>query len=95
MTDPATKPLVPAICSGSLADTLRDFGWRPSETGYALLLADAGALREAAPDDFATLLDILVDTAAWWGEQDVPFNVFIALPDDMLDALADAADGEG
>lgn len=79
----------------ALADALRDFGWRPSETGYALLLADAGGLREAAPNDFATLLDILVDTAAWWGEQDVPFNVFIALPDDMLDALADTADGEG
>ena len=79
----------------ALADALRDLGWRPSGTGYALLLDGAGALRAAAPDDFATLLDILVDTAAWWSGQGMPFNAFVALPVDMLDALADAADGEG
>lgn len=44
----------------ALADSLGDLSWLPAP-GYMLLLDHALALREAAPDDFRTLLEILDD----------------------------------
>ena len=69
----------------ALADQLRDLSWRPSP-GHALLFEDAGALRDADPSSFATLLDILSEAAADWSAQELPFWAFLALHDDEFDA---------
>lgn len=44
----------------ALADSLGDLSWLPAP-GYMLMLDHAWILREAAPDDFRTLLEILDD----------------------------------
>lgn len=44
----------------ALADSLGDLSWLPA-SGYMLLLDHTQGLREAAPDDFDTLLEILED----------------------------------
>ncbi len=64
----------------ALSDNLRDLSWLPGQ-GYALLLEDAGPLREHAGTDFDTLLDVLQEASASWAEDDVPFWAFLALPD--------------
>ena len=71
----------------ALADALSDLSWLPAE-GYVLGLGSPGALREGAPDDFATFVAVLEGAALAWRDADRPFWAFIALPDDEFDALA-------
>ncbi|MBB1473213.1 MULTISPECIES: barstar family protein [unclassified Luteimonas] len=47
----------------ALADCLGDLSWLDARHGLLLLLDHSGDLRENAPDDFATLLDILDEAA--------------------------------
>ena len=56
----------------ALADSLGDLSWLPAP-GYVLFLDHATDLREAAPDDFATLLEILDEAAAAHARAGVPF----------------------
>ena len=48
----------------ALADCLKDFSWRRAP-GYLILWRDAAALAAAAPDDFATALEIFSDAASY------------------------------
>lgn len=56
----------------ALADSLGDLSWLPAP-GYLLLLDHSADLREAAPDDFATLLEILDEAATAHARAGVPF----------------------
>jgi len=56
----------------ALADSLGDLSWLRAP-GYLLLVDHCGDLREAAPDDFATLLEILDEAARVHAGQGVPF----------------------
>lgn len=71
----------------ALSDALADLSWLPAE-GYVLGLASPGALRDADPEAFATLVAVLEDAALGWRDIDRPFWTFIALPDDEFEALS-------
>lgn len=71
----------------ALADCLGDLSWWPAK-GYLLLLDHAGAWRDADPDGFATLLDVLADAAAAWSAQRIPFWALLPLSARALDELA-------
>lgn len=65
----------------ALGDQLRDLSWLPAN-GYALLLPQAGGLRDADAATFDTLLDILDQASVDWQARDLPFWAFLALPDE-------------
>ena len=71
----------------ALADSLGDLSWLSAE-GYLLLIEHADAWRRADDDNFATLLDILNEAAASWGDQGVPFWALMLLPQQELEKLA-------
>jgi len=76
----------------ALADSLRDLSWLPS-TGFTLLFENGGDLQQAGSEAFDTLLEILEECAQEWGERDIPFWSFIALPESVFDEIdASAAD---
>lgn len=56
----------------ALADSLCDLSWLPAP-GYLLMLDRANALREGAPEDFDTLLEILDDATGSHAGTGVPF----------------------
>ena len=59
-----------------------------------MLFENGGELQQADTEDFDTLLEILEEAAQEWGERDIPFWSFIALPESVFDEI-DAAAGEG
>ncbi|MDR1075844.1 MAG: barstar family protein [Xanthomonadaceae bacterium] len=61
----------------AIADGLRDLGWMPAP-GYALVFEDIDTLRNAQPEDFGTLVDILQEAAQFWAEDETPFWVFMS-----------------
>ena len=61
----------------ALADSLGDLSWL-SAPGYMLLLDHADRLRNAAPQDFDTLLEILEDAARSHANGGVPFWAVLA-----------------
>jgi RNAse (barnase) inhibitor barstar len=63
----------------ALADCLRDLSWRPAR-GYVILWRGAGGLADAAPDDFATALEIFRDAASYWKERGRVFIVLLDQP---------------
>lgn len=62
----------------ALADSLGDLSWLPAP-GYILLLDHADGLREAAPQDFDTLLESLEDAARSHASDGVPFWAVLSL----------------
>ena len=70
----------------ALADCLGDLSWLPAQ-GYVLGLTHPQALRDAAVDDYATLVSILEGASLEWRERNQPFWTFIALPDAEFEAL--------
>lgn len=56
----------------ALADSLGDLSWLPAP-GYVLVLDHSTDLRESAPGDFATLLEILDEAAHAHADAGVPF----------------------
>ncbi len=56
----------------ALADCLGDLSWLPATHGLLLLLDHCGDLRDRAPEDFATLLDILDEAARQHAAAGVP-----------------------
>ena len=62
----------------ALADSLGDLSWL-SAPGYLLLLDHCADLREAAPADFATLIEILDEAARAHAGQGVPFWAVLPL----------------
>lgn len=71
----------------ALADSLGDLSWWPAE-GYVLLIEHGDAWREADDENFATLLDILNEAAADWGDRGVPFWALLPLRQAELGKLA-------
>jgi hypothetical protein len=71
----------------ALADSLGDLSWLPAD-GYLLLIEHSDAWRQADDENFATLLDILNEGAASWGDQGVPFWALMPLPGEQLGKLA-------
>lgn len=64
----------------ALADALRDLSWLPPATsGHALLLDAADDLRQSAPEDYGTLVDVLDEACVFWRDQGRVFTVFIGL----------------
>ena len=63
----------------ALADSLGDLGWLPAP-GYMLLLDNIAGLREAAPRDYHTLLDILDEATRSHAGAGVPFWTAISAP---------------
>jgi hypothetical protein len=63
----------------ALSDCLRDFSWR-RERGYVIAWHGGTSLAAAAPDDFATALEIFRDASSFWKERDRIFIVLIDRP---------------
>jgi hypothetical protein len=68
----------------ALSDCLRDFSWRPGR-GYVIVWRGGASLAAAAPDDFATALEIFRDAASYWKERG---RIFIVLLDAPVPGLA-------
>ena len=60
----------------ALADCLRDFSWRGAP-GYVVLWRGGAALAAAAPESFATALEIFRDAASYWKESGRIFLVLL------------------
>jgi hypothetical protein len=71
----------------ALADSLVDLSWLRAD-GYLFLIEQSDAWRQADDENFATLLDILNEAAAVWGERNVPFWTLMPLPQAQLEKLA-------
>lgn len=56
----------------ALADCLADMSWWPA-AGYLLLLEHAAGWREADPEEFDTVLEIVEEAAQGWALQQKPF----------------------
>ncbi|MDH4190699.1 MAG: barstar family protein [Betaproteobacteria bacterium] len=63
----------------ALQDCLCDLSWRES-TATRLLIKDADELLADNPGDWATLLDVLTESAQFWAAQELPFFVLLADP---------------
>ena len=59
----------------ALADTLSDFSWQPA-FGYVLLLRNDNGTLGMTAEDHNIVMEIFVDTIAFWKSQDKPFWVF-------------------
>ncbi|MFY2764716.1 barstar family protein [Arenimonas sp. MALMAid1274] len=70
----------------ALADALGDLSWLPAE-GYVLTLSNLDALRDAAPDELASLVSVLEDCSLQWRELGRPFWTFLALADDEFSQM--------
>jgi len=69
----------------ALADALADLSWLPAP-GYLLLLDHAQGWREAAPDEFDLLLEIVDEAAGRWAACGVAFWAMLPLPTAVLAA---------
>jgi len=65
----------------ALADCLGDLSWWPAP-GYVLVLGNTMAFRQARPDAWRQLLDLLSDCADNWRGAAVPFWTFVTDPPD-------------
>jgi hypothetical protein len=60
----------------ALADALQDLSWRPAD-GYLLRLVGAGRAGQALGAEWATLIEVLRQTAAYWKAHGRAFVVFV------------------
>ncbi len=60
----------------ALQDCLTDLSWLPAP-GYVFVLAHCDEFREAAPDDFRILTQVLTAAADFWRSQAIPFRVLL------------------
>ena len=65
----------------ALADALQDLSWRPAN-GYALRLVDVGRAGQALGADWATFIEVLRQTAAYWKGRG---KAFVVLVDDAAE----------
>ena len=61
----------------ALFDCLNDLSWLEAR-GLLLVFENTGDLAEAAPQAWQMLRDMLIETAAEWREQDVPFRAMLS-----------------
>lgn len=71
----------------ALADCLQDFSWRTA-SGYLIHLRHCSAFARTAPNDYATAIEILRESAAFWKQRGTPF---VALVDGAADLPSFAA----
>jgi hypothetical protein len=71
----------------AFADSLQDFSWRTAK-GYLIHLRHASSFARAAPEDYATAIEILREAAAFWKQRG---TAFITLVDDAADLPVFAA----
>jgi RNAse (barnase) inhibitor barstar len=71
----------------ALSDCLADLSWLPA-SGYAIELQQTQDLRRSAPDVLDTLLEIFDDSAAFWADAGIGFQV-VQL-DEGGDAIGDS-----
>lgn len=67
----------------ALQDCLGDLSWLEGK-GYLLLFDHSSAWREAEPEAFAILLDILEAAARGWAGSGTPFWALLPLPSEEL-----------
>jgi RNAse (barnase) inhibitor barstar len=60
----------------ALADALQDLSWRPAKA-YVLRVRDAAGAARALGLEWATLIEILSQTALYWKSRQTPFVAFI------------------
>ena len=60
----------------ALADALQDLSWRPADA-YAVRLVNGGRVAHALGSDWATFIEVLRQTAAYWKARGTAFVVFI------------------
>ena len=60
----------------ALADCLMDRDWLPPE-GTVIALANSVEFRTRSPAHCETLLDVLLETSAFWNEREMAFRVYI------------------
>src|SRR5512134_3648463 len=60
----------------ALADCLMDRDWLPPE-GTVIALANSAEFRRRSASHWETLLDVLLESAAYWGERSKAFRVYI------------------
>lgn len=61
----------------ALNDVMQDLSWLPGrEQGIVLRLSGTAGFSRAAPEEFALLLEILAESAAYWREKKRVFIVF-------------------
>lgn len=70
----------------ALQDSLRDLSWLPGD-GYLLLFDHSSGWREADPEGFATLIEILNDAGRSWAAAGTPFWALLPLPSAELATL--------
>ncbi len=70
----------------ALQDSLRDLSWLPGD-GYLLLFDHSSGWRDADPEAFATLIEILNQTGQDWAADKVPFWALLPLPGEELAAM--------
>jgi RNAse (barnase) inhibitor barstar len=70
----------------ALSDCLDDLSWLEGE-GFLLLFDHSSGWREAEPEAFATLLEILDDAGREWADARTPFWALLPLPTDALATL--------
>ncbi len=70
----------------ALADCLNDLSWLPAE-GYVLVLEHTVEWRVQEADTFAAMLDIFNEIAWRWGENSVPFWVFLPVSTRELEVI--------
>jgi RNAse (barnase) inhibitor barstar len=61
----------------ALADCLTDLEWEPAD-GYVLVLRGLEGFARQSPQEYAMLIGVLMDAAAFWREEGVPFYVLLA-----------------
>jgi len=61
----------------ALFDCLNDLSWLEAR-GLLLVFENTGDLADAAPQAWQMLRDMLIETAAEWREQDVPFRAMLS-----------------
>ncbi len=59
----------------ALEECLTDLSWH--QGAVALSIDEAGMPEQKAPEDWATMLDILADAACYWQAEGRPFAVFL------------------
>ena len=63
----------------ALADALQDWSWRPA-AAYVVRLAGAAPVAQALGADWATFIEVLQQSAAYWKAHD---TAFVAFADDV------------
>ena len=60
----------------ALADSLQDMSWRAADA-YVIRLVDAGRVGQALGADWATLIEVLRQTARYWKGRGTAFVAFV------------------